>query len=245
MPARGNGLVNSFTAAIAKAPEAPVTEPDELAVMFDLDGTLVDTERAWLDAVRQTLGVLGHNIDDVELQAYEGATLAQASSLILETYGVNISAAEIARLLEDTTLEALEGNITWRTGAFDLLRELDETGVPVALVTSSSRRWLDTVARHIDLSTIAHFVTAEDVEFTKPHPDPYLRGAKMLGVAPENCVVFEDSRVGTEAALAAGCVSVLVQPSTEPWADYVHATALTFTGIDRAWVAGALHLTGD
>lgn len=236
--------MNFFTAA-ASAPilEAPGT--GMLAVMCDLDGTLVDTEHTWLDAVRRSIRALGFDIDDAALLQYEGATLEQASSRILAAYDVTQPAAAIASLLENTTLEALEGNIEWRPGAEELLRRLRDAGVPLALVTSSTRRWVDTVARHVDLSAFAHLVTAEDVLFTKPHPEPYLRGAELLGVSPESCVVFEDSRVGTEAALAAGCVSVLVQPSDEAWAELVHATAPTFNGIDRPWVAGALKLARD
>lgn len=225
--------------------ERPIERPIELAVMCDLDGTLVDTERSWLDAVRHSIRELGFEIDDATLLQYEGATLEQASSRIIAAYEVSRSAAEIAELLEDTTLAALEDNIAWRPGAEAMLRSLAGAGVPLALVTSSTRRWVDTVARHVDLAMFAHFVTADDVTATKPDPAPYLRGAELLGAAPERCVVFEDSRVGTEAALAAGCVSVLVQPTTEAWAEYVHATAPTFSGIDYAWVSGALKLARD
>ena len=211
--------------------------------MFDLDGTLVDTEHVWLDAVRHSIATLGFSIDAADLLMFEGATLEQASDRIAAAYDAARPATEIARLLEDTTLEALEGNIKWRPGASELLQKLSAAGVPLALVTSSNRRWLDTVARHIDLTAITHYVTADDVTHTKPHPAPYLRGAALLGVAPEQCVVFEDSRIGTEAALAAGCVSVLVQPSTEPWAERVYAKSPTFAEIDLAWVAAALSRT--
>lgn len=245
MTARGNDQVNIITAVSAPRSEQPHTGTIEVGVMCDLDGTLVDTERSWLDAVRRSVRELGHDIDDAALLQYEGATLEQASSRIIAAYEVSRSAAAIAELLEDTTLAALEGNIEWRPGAEEMLRSLAGSGVPLALVTSSTRRWVDTVARHVDLTMFAHFVTANDVTFTKPHPSPYLRGASLLGLAPEHCVVFEDSRVGTEAALAAGCVSVLVQPTTESWGERVHATAPTFTGIDRDWVAGALKLARD
>lgn len=231
MLAGGNDQVNSFSAA-APAPA--------LAVMSDLDGTMVDTERVWLDAVGRSIRALGFEIEAADLLAYEGATLEQASDRIVATYAVSEPAAEIAQLLEDTTLLALEGHIEWRPGAEQMFSELAEAGVPLAVVTSSNKRWLDAVARHVDLSAFAHFVTADDVTHTKPHPAPYLLGAELLGISPESCVVFEDSRVGTEAALAAGCVSVLVQPSDEPWAERVHAIAPTFDGIDRDWVEGAL-----
>lgn len=213
--------------------------------MCDLDGTLVDTEQSWLAAVRRTIRALGHDIDDASLLQYEGATLAQASSRITAAYEVSRPATEIAALLEDTTLDALEGNIAWRAGAVQMLGTLHRQGVPLALVTSSTRRWVDTVARHVDLSVFSHIVTADDVTNTKPHPEPYLRGAELLGVEPWRCVVFEDSHVGTQSALAAGCITVLVHPTLEGWAEHVHATAPTFTGIDRTWVAGAQKLARD
>lgn len=241
----GNDLVNINTAVFVPRSENLTHSTVELAVMCDLDGTLVDTERFWLDAVRRTIGELGFEIDDVSLLQYEGATLEQASIRILAAYEVLCSAAELVGLLEDTTLAALEGNIEWRPGAAEMLRALADAGVPLALVTSSNQRWVEAVARHVDLSMFAHVVTADDVTATKPNPAPYLLGAELLGVAPERCVVFEDSRVGTEAALAAGCVSVLVQPTSESWAERVHATAHSLLGIDRAWVAGALNLARD
>ena len=221
------------TAAAAHAP---------VAVLCDLDGTLLDTERTWLATVRTVIAELGVRPSEALVAKLEGATVEQASTTILAALAAAAvlpalpGAGAIAERLEAASLEAPDGTIRWCPGAEELLGELRAAGIPLALVTSSSRRWLEAAARQVDLSAFAHFVTADDVAATKPHPEPYLLAAALLGREPGTCVVFEDSEVGLRAALAAGCTAVLVRDTGASWADHADAVLHDLRGTDAAWV---------
>jgi HAD superfamily hydrolase (TIGR01509 family) len=108
--------------------------------------------------------------------------------------------------------ELCAGDLPWRPGAYDALRVMGATGLPTALVTSSERSLTEAM-----LDTIGHeffdvIVCGDEVDgLNKPHPEPYLRAARLLGVDARRCVAIEDSPVGTTSAVAAGC-TVLVVP---------------------------------
>ncbi|MBP1325878.1 HAD superfamily hydrolase (TIGR01509 family) [Leucobacter exalbidus] len=214
--------------------------PHPLAVLCDLDGTLVDTERAWLDAISRGMHQLGHTVDDHTVASLEGATLEQASDLLINAYGLTHSPAALGELFESMTLGAFADSVQWRPGAEALLTDFARAGIPLALVTSSTKRWVDVITAQLDFSMFAHFVTADDVAHTKPHPTPYLVGAGLLGIAPERCIVFEDSRVGLEAALAAGCTSVLVREGREDWAQRATVHVPSLTDLNAQWVTNQL-----
>lgn len=220
------------------------------AVLFDLDGTLLNTEQPWLDAVRSLLASLGVNLTDAEVLEFEGVTVDQAADLALQYLGdvlpsQFVTVEDLGAALEAQTLTHHLGAIRWCAGAADLLAGLRSAGVPIAIVTSSSRAWFDTVARQAELGPFAHVITADDVSATKPHPEPYLVAAERLGVDPSRCVVFEDSEVGMRAGLAAGCTTVLVRSERAPWAAAAHHTRESLAGIDAAWVSKLLAAPSD
>ena len=113
-----------------------------------------------------------------------------------------IDTGSVKSTVQEVGLFATE--LVWRPGARELLHDVRAAGVPTALVTSTSRRAvevaLDTLGRH----NFDAVVCGDEVAFTKPHPDPYLRAAKLLGVEPSGCVAIEDSPAGVASALAAG-----------------------------------------
>ena len=109
--------------------------------------------------------------------------------------------------------------------------------MPIGLVTSSPRRWVNEIARHNDLSDFRVVITADDVANTKPHPEPYLRAVAELETSPQQCVVFEDSRPGLSAALAAGCRTVLVRGDGVPWAADADAVVSSLTVVTSAWLS--------
>lgn len=182
------------------------------AVLFDLDGTLVDSERLWLDTIRLRLEIAGTPVTPELLAGFEGLASVDAARALSRTIGLSAHESVVAAELEDLTIDAFAGRLPWIRGAEEALSSLRRDGIPVALVTSSTRRWVDAVEESVRLGPFDAVVTADDVQHTKPHPEPYLRAAALLGLDPRACLVFEDSPVGVRAAAAAGCRVVQVRP---------------------------------
>ena len=182
------------------------------AVFFDLDGTLVDTERLALVTGIEAFAAVGHAVDAAFMDRLVGKAEPQAAQIIREALpGIDLQAfhAEWRRAFDG----GLHTGLDLKAGAVELLEILEH---PLGLVTSTGREG----AHHkLGLAGIAHHfrtvVTFDDVQHPKPAPEPYLLAAERLGVDPARCLVFEDSDVGAEAAHRAGCVVVQV-PDVAP-----------------------------
>ncbi|MFF4024724.1 MULTISPECIES: HAD family hydrolase [Nocardia] len=184
------------------------------AVLWDMDGTLLDSEKLWDIGVRELAEELGGRMTDAIRHALIGADARNALRILFDGLGLELDPAAMlaaGQWLERRVTELMAGPIPWRPGAQDALATLRTAGLPAALVTNTKRSitelCLETLGRHMfDVS-----VCGDEVDSGKPAPDPYLRAARLLGVAPEECVAVEDSPTGSSAALAAGC-RVLVVP---------------------------------
>jgi HAD superfamily hydrolase (TIGR01509 family) len=188
------------------------------AVLFDMDGTLFDSEKLWDIAIDELAEVYGAVVPNEVRTAMVGRAVAECMLLLHAAIGQpwrdsQTSADWIYNRVEQLFAVALQ----WRPGAQELLHEVRAAGVPTALVTSTNRQVvevaLDTLGRHnFDVE-----ICGDEVEFTKPHPDPYQRAARSLGVDPADCVVIEDSPTGVASGLAAGS-RVLGVPHAVPLA---------------------------
>ncbi|AZQ33410.1 HAD family hydrolase [Streptomyces cyaneochromogenes] len=191
--------------------ETTVTRLPLQAVLFDMDGTLVDTERLWWEAVEHVAGRALTEADEADVLGrpveYTAAWLAAATGA---------RADALADELHREFADRVRAGIVPRPGALDLLDALAREGVPTALVTASPRAVADTVLAALGgASRFAVSVTADDTEHTKPAPDPYLAACRALGVDPSGCVAVEDTETGVASAEAAGC-TVLAVPSLAP-----------------------------
>jgi HAD superfamily hydrolase (TIGR01509 family) len=115
----------------------------------------------------------------------------------------------------DRVIAAVETAVPWRPGAVELLADLQQRGVPCALVTMSYRRFVAPILAALPDGTFAEVITGDGVLHGKPHPEPYLKAARALGVDPADCLAIEDSNTGARSAEAAGC-TVLVVPNHVP-----------------------------
>jgi HAD superfamily hydrolase (TIGR01509 family) len=173
------------------------------AVLWDMDGTLVDTEPYWLDAESDLVHAAGGVWTPEDGLQLVGSGL-ERSALILQSRGVELTVEEIITTLTDRVRDRIGETVPWRPGARELLLELREAGIPTALVTMSRRRMALDVAGALGFAGFDVVVAGDDVEHAKPHPEPYLRAAEQLGVDITACVALEDSEPGVASAVAAG-----------------------------------------
>lgn len=184
-------------AALAVEPLSPPA-----AVLWDMDGTLIDTEPCWIAAEEQLVRSFGGTWSQEDAERLIGVALLDAA-VVFQEAGVDLEPLEIALRLTETVIGMLP-TATFQPGALELLAELSAAGVPSALVTASYRPMVDAVVALTPPGSFAVVVTGDEVEVGKPDPLPYLRAAELLGVDPTHCVAIEDSPPGITAALASG-----------------------------------------
>ncbi|WP_067831458.1 HAD family hydrolase [Actinomadura kijaniata] len=180
------------------------------AVLFDMDGLLIDSERLWLEVEHETVGWLGGVWSEEHQRNLVGGSLDVAVAYMLELTGADVPPAEVGRRLLDTMAERLALGVPLMPGAKELLTEVNAAGIPAALVSSSHRGLIEAALGSIGGDHFATTVAGDEVTRTKPHPEPYLTAAGRLGVEPRHCVVLEDSPNGVAAAQAAGAHVVAV-----------------------------------
>jgi HAD superfamily hydrolase (TIGR01509 family) len=180
------------------------------AVLFDMDGTIVDTEPYWIAAEYALVRAHGGTWTDEHAHALVGSALLVSAEYIREHGQVDLAPERIVELLLDEVVASALAAMPWRPGARELLAEAAAAGVPCALVTMSYRRLADAVVDALPAGTFATVVTGDQVLDGKPHPEAYLTAAARLGVDAAHCVAIEDSPTGVASAEAAGCAVVAV-----------------------------------
>lgn len=190
------------------------------AVLWDLDGTLIDSEKLWDIPLYELTERLGGRLSADTRRAIVGTTMAVTIRLLHAEAGIDDPSQtqldEGAAWIDQRMLELFRHDLQWRPGAPEALATVRASGVPMALVTTSERSLteiaMDTIGR--DLFDVT--VCGDEVDgLNKPQPEPYLKACRLLGVDPRSSVAVEDSPTGTASAVAAGC-RVLVVPCVAP-----------------------------
>ncbi len=208
------------------------------AVLFDMDGTLVDSEKLWDVSLAALYDRLGGVITDELRTALVGSSAENTIKTIFADLGLDpdpVAMAEADRWLHDHTGELFAHHgLPWCDGARELLDALAGEAVPMALVTNTQRalteQALDSIGRHYFSVTVC----GDEVPNGKPAADPYLRAAELLGLDPAHCMAVEDSVTGTLAAELAGC-PVLVVPNdvvVPPSPRRRHVESLSLLAVD-------------
>lgn len=218
------------------------------AVLFDLDGTLIDSEDLWWEAECRTVAEWGGQWTRDDQAHCLGGPLERVTRYMAERTGSPLPPDTIGeRILGSMEALLRSGDLAWRPGALELLTECRGTGVATALVSASHRRLLDAVAdavaHHPGVPRPAFDVTVagDEVEEGKPHPEPYLEAARRLDVDIAACVVIEDSPTGVASGQASGAFVVAV-PHMVPIAEHPRRRVVpTLTGVTvddlRAWAS--------
>ena len=191
------------------------SRPLPAAVLWDMDGTLVDTEPYWMQCEFDLAARHGGSWSEEDALAVVGSDLMDSASYMREHMGIDRTPLEIIEELLDGVVRRIDDHVPWRPGARELLAELRAREVPCALVTMSWRRFVEPVLRALPEDSFPTLVCGDEVAHGKPHPEPYLRAAELLGLAPEDTLAIEDSPTGATSAEAAGCL-VLVVPNHVP-----------------------------
>ena len=186
----------------------PVNAPPLAAVLWDMDGTLVDTEPYWMAAETPLVETFGGTWSHEQALALVGLGL-EDSARIFQSAGVQMGVRDIIDHLTDDVMAQLgKTGVPFRPGARELLADLRAAGIKTGLVTMSMRRMADTVVDLIDFEAFDVVIAGDDATRPKPFPDPYLQACAALGVSPAESVAIEDSPNGIRSAVASGAAVI-------------------------------------
>lgn len=221
--------------------EDPLSSQHPAAVLFDMDGTLVDSEKLWDVALQELAREYGGDLSADARRSIIGTAMAESMRILHDDLGQPERDPEISTAwINARILELFRGGLPWRPGAFELLHAVRAAGIPTALVTSSPRALVEIALDTLGRDTFDVVVAGDEVVAAKPHPEPYLTAARLLGVPIERCVAIEDSPTGVASALASGA-AVLAVPAEVPLPARtgVHQVE-SLTGVDLEVLAALL-----
>lgn len=183
-------------------------------VFWDMDGTLIDSEKLWEVGLYELADELGGTLSPETRVLMVGRNVADTMKLLFADLGLPLTPQAYAHAdqwLEARMHELFRQNIPWQPGAPEALRIVRDSGLPTALVTSTERPLTEGALDFIGREWFDVTVCGDEVDgHNKPHPEPYLRAARLLGVDPRRCVAVEDSPTGVASADAAGCTVIVV-----------------------------------
>lgn len=208
------------------------------AVLWDMDGTLVDTEPYWIAAEYRLVEAHGGQWSEEHAKALVGNPLLVSARYIAQHGNVDLPLEQIVDQLLHEVIAATRRRTSWRSGVLALLAELKAAGVPCAMVTMSYANLALAVAEQLPPGTFQTLVTGDLLSNGKPDPEAYLTAAARLGVEPGRCVAIEDSPPGIASAEAAGCVVIAV-PNQVPIAPAASRTLVSdLATVDLAYLVG-------
>ena len=174
------------------------------AVFFDMDGLMVDSEPEWFLSEIEVTKPFGYNWLEVDQIACLGGPLSKVGQYMFDKCGQQRSPRYFTQTLIDTQVSRMRGNTPTMPGAIELVRELQAEGIKTALVSASPRNIVDAVLDNLGHDLFPFSISADDVAKTKPDPEGYLKAATLSRTNISNCLIFEDSLTGMNAAIASG-----------------------------------------
>ncbi len=182
------------------------------AVIFDMDGVLLDSEPLHYEAVRQILAEQGVDFPLDDYHRYLGTTLTSTWDDLCERYPIAMPFEQFEARYNADVLAHYQAGAPLIVGARELVHRLLAADVPIAVASSSHREWVEAALTGVGLRpSFQHTVAGDEVAMGKPSPEIYLKAASVLGVAPTVCIAIEDAPAGVASARAAGMAVVLVR----------------------------------
>lgn len=203
------------------------------AVIFDLDGTLVDSMWMWKAIDQEYLGRFQISLPDNLQSEIEGMSFSETAHYFKERFQIPDSIEKIKKDWNEMAWEKYKNQVPLKKGVREFLELLKEKQILMAIATSNSRELVEMIIEvHGISSYFSAIITGCDVEKGKPAPDVYLKAAKMIQVSPEDCLVFEDIVAGIRAGKCAGmrvcaiedCYSIPQKEKKQELADYYIST---------------------
>ena len=187
------------------------------AVVFDMDGLLVDTEVVVFRAMQRAAGGIGTEMPFSTFQRMVGLQHAASDLILMEHFGPGFDLDAWSAAVSAHFREEMTAGIALKAGVLEILDHLDAIALPRAIATSSSLQAVEQSLGPHSLVDRFHALITRDVQTRgKPHPEPFLKAAEALGVAPEDCLALEDSHNGVRAASAAGMMTIMVPDMLDP-----------------------------
>ena len=180
------------------------------AVFFDMDGLMVDSEPEWFKSETEVTAKFGYDWSEEDQIACLGGPLSRVGKYMHDKCKGAQTPEYFTQTLIDTQALKMRGNTPTMPGALELVRELQSQGVKTGLVSASPRNIVDAVLDNLGHDLFPFSISSNDVERTKPNPDCYLRAAVMTDSDIRNCLVFEDSLTGMQAATSSGAYLIAV-----------------------------------
>ncbi|MET8150132.1 HAD family hydrolase [Actinoplanes sp. NPDC049668] len=210
-------------------------------MLFDMDGTLVDSEKVWEVALHELAARAGGELSPAARRAMIGSSMAASMRILRDDLGQpgRDEAADID-WLERRVEELFADGLVWQPGAFELLKAVRAAGLPTALVTSTGRRLVEVALDTLGRENFDVVVCGDEVSAPKPDPAPYRTAAGLLGVDIAECVAIEDSPTGLASAVASGAAVLAVPAELElPATDGVHLRD-SLEDVDPAFLSSLL-----
>ena len=171
------------------------------AVIFDMDGVVVESEHIHIEAEKQTLLKHGVRISSDELHTYTGTTAKFMFTELIKKHKLDTTFEELFNEKEQILFKLLEKETRPTKGIINLLKELKENNIKLAIASSSHRRLIEYVLKKLDITHLFDsIVSSEDINRSKPDPEIFVKSARRLKIEPAECLVVEDAKLGVDAA---------------------------------------------
>lgn len=192
------------------------------AVIFDMDGVIIDSEPFFLEAEQEVLRNHGHEVPVDFLYQFQGTTHDYMWGMVREEFGIETGTLDLVKEADKIREQLIdEKGMTTIPYVFDFIDQLHSLNIPMAIASSSPRKDIEKTIESFNLSDkISYYVSGDEVENSKPAPDIFIKAAKELNMKPENCLVFEDSSNGVKAGNAAGMNVIAYHNTDFPPGDY-------------------------